>query len=324
MISALDDAQRNIRTLGIKTKLLPKKRALERLKERIEKSTKKGFETWAKGVKAKTHSIKPHHGKIVARDYFVGNAPFAQRKSRKDIPDSFIYQCIIDISKQCPKLHVVADDGALSEACQRNSRLAVHRSLDDFIKTPECIALIKNQEFSHDLPRVTSFLKTQHLVTLSDQLSYVLDTSLPGNNFEDRGIPSDGNEASIDGVYETTEVEFDFESIDYLGFGSILLPFLCTVDADVGFFIFKGDYYVLSDDRQESISVSEYNNDHYFEAQERHEVSVSGVLGITFDLDSLEPGELVSDNLDVMLDEASITLNDIHEIRIKQPPDYIE
>lgn len=85
----LGDTDRKIAVLGIRAKSLPKKHQIKKLLERVEAAAERDFKSWAKAVNAKPHSIRNHHGKQIAKDYFKGHAPFSGKKARNDIPDSF-------------------------------------------------------------------------------------------------------------------------------------------------------------------------------------------------------------------------------------------
>ena len=108
------DLKRKVSMLGIKTTIRPSERQIEHLCKAIEGKIDQDFLKWTKKTKAKTLTISNHHGKRVANDYFSGNAPFSGRKSRKDMPDAFIFQSVRDLSRKFDHLHVVAADGGLS------------------------------------------------------------------------------------------------------------------------------------------------------------------------------------------------------------------
>jgi hypothetical protein len=315
MQRSLHDVQRKLLQLGIKAKALPKNHQLEKLCKTIETTLERDFVKWTKRINAKLHPIRNHHGGRIGNGYFDGSAPFSSKKVRNYIPDAFIFQTILDLSRKVDRLHVITADGTFSEACKNTPKVYVHNSLEAFIKTDDCIALLKNQDFVDHLPQVIQKLEEEEQ-TLITNLSSVLEDSLSGHEFRDDHIPSDGSEASIAGTYDASGIEFDFNKVEYLGGGTVLLPFSCKVDAYVDFYIFKSDYYCLSDERMNSISTSEYGNDHYYLAQERLELNVAGKVSITFDLESLKSDESVLDNFDVMLDEAAFDVNDVDDISV--------
>ena len=315
----LHDLQRKVLSLGIETRVLPKHHQLERLHRTIETAIEKDFLEWSKRVKAKLHPVRTHHGRRIASDYFDGSAPFSGKKSRNDIPDSFIFQTIIDLSRKRDRLHVVIADGALLEACRSISKVIAHNSLDDFIKTEDCIALLINQDFVDYLSKLSRNLEEDKDL-LIDKLGFELSYSLPGHTFTDRRIPSDGNSASILLVSESCEdVHFEFSKMEYLGRGTVLLPFSCTVNAGIDLPNVKSDYYSLSNERRISISASEHHDSRCYLAYEHLKLKVDGTVSISFDLKYMGPGKPGFDDFVVMLDKADFELNGVNGIMVQSP-----
>ena len=281
MQKIMRDIERKILPLGIKAKALPKNHQLERLQKTIETTIERDFLKWSKLIKAKLHPIRNHHGRRIANAYFDGSAPFSREKVRSDIPDSFIFQTILDLSRKIDRLHVVVTDGTLSKACKSISKVIAHNSLDEFIKTEDCIALLKNQDFVDYLSKLSQNLEEDKDL-LIEKLRFDLPQSLPSYAFSDKYIPSDGNNASIVSVSEfCNEVHFEFTKMEYLGKGTVLLPFSCNVDAGVDFHILKSDYHGLSDVRRRSISsTSEQDNSLYYLAHEHVELNIAGKVSI--------------------------------------------
>ena len=72
-------------------------------------------------------------------------------------------------------------------------------------------------------------------------------------------IPDDNNEAVIVGVGEARDTVFKFDRIEYYGDGVIGIPFSCIVECEIMYHIFKQDWYVMSDEESEGISISDCN-----------------------------------------------------------------
>ena len=283
--------------------------------EEMERYVRKDFSAWVKSIDAKVHNVKQHHGREVAKSYFLGDPPFSSKKQRKDFPDAFIFQCIIDLVREVGCLYVITDDGNLCKACEEQENIIVLRSLDDFIKLDIFQSPLRVVKFEDQLSSIIITLKEQKL-KLEDQLFSTLETALAWHNFSDNSIPSDDHDATISSVYELANVEFSFDNIEHLGGGVIQVPFGCRADVEVDYYIFKSDYYTLSDEQLSHISVSEYDNRHYYEAQERLDLSIDGILSISFDLSFLEQEETIIEHIDILLDESDINVDSIDNIEV--------
>ncbi len=301
---------------GLKSQLTDLDNKVKQLRADVETCVREDLERWFKRINAERYPVADHHGANVAEAYFSGEPPFSERKNRKDIPDAFIFETIKDLAGGIKDLHVVVADKGLAGACSKVKGVTVHTSLDDFIKSENCLQLIRNQDFEDQLEKIVEELKV-HKTTLEKKLASCLENEFSMHEFKDEHIPSDGNEAYIEGIEsDPTDIDFDFDKIEYMGYGTILVSFSCKVDCLVNFHMFKNDYHCLSDDRMESISVSEYDNRHYYEAQESLPISVTGSISITFDLDTLPQGETVLSNFKVNLDEAEERLDSIDYVSV--------
>ena len=94
--------------------------ALEELKEDLDDLVSErvaALSKWIKKHKAVRLALTLEQSNNALEAYFKGDPPLKQAKSRKDIPDSFIFQQIIDLKKHCgADLVVVVEDGALRTA----------------------------------------------------------------------------------------------------------------------------------------------------------------------------------------------------------------
>jgi hypothetical protein len=70
------------------------------------------FNQWLETCRAVEYSVNPEHAQRVTDDYFSGAPPFTGLKHRTDIPDSFIWQSILDISNENAPLTIVSNDGS--------------------------------------------------------------------------------------------------------------------------------------------------------------------------------------------------------------------
>ena len=87
-------------TDSIKERLQSFEREVSSLREEAVGNPRIEVREWAERLGATIHPISPSHGARVMRDYFNGSPPYKEKKSRQDIPDSFIWQSVLDLSEQ--------------------------------------------------------------------------------------------------------------------------------------------------------------------------------------------------------------------------------
>ncbi len=253
--------------------------------------------------------IKDHHGQKVIDAYFDGDPPFAAIKNKKDFPDAYIWENIYDLINEVDILHVVCNDGGLKKACESQEKIEIYNNLDKFIKSDKCHEKLRDIYFEEKLPEIISILKTK-IPFLKEQLDGILLNQLPGYTFEDYNIPDDNNEAMVSSVDEAGNLEIDFEKMEYYGEGFIVIPFRCNVEVYADYYIFKGDYYCLPEERIRDIGVFDHN-DHYYRAEETFNLEIQGSLSIVFDISGITESEQIIKEIDQLLENAAIDLEDM-------------
>ena len=97
----------------------------------------KAFAKWLDLKNTVRHSITQEQAQQALEAYFNGDPPLKQPKVRNDLPDSFVFQQVLQIFKTYKsQLVVVTNDNALLVACQQASILC-HKDLRRFFsKSP--------------------------------------------------------------------------------------------------------------------------------------------------------------------------------------------
>jgi rRNA-processing protein FCF1 len=75
-------------------------------------------------------------------DYFAGVGAFKSKKSREDLPDAFILECIRATAQEAPPLHLVSGDKQLREAGEGAGVHHVHESLETLLEHVDIAAAI--------------------------------------------------------------------------------------------------------------------------------------------------------------------------------------
>ena len=280
------------------------------------------FDDWLKEIGAKVYEIENHHGANIAELYFKGELPFKEKKNRNDFPDAFIWQTILDIVEKVDKLNVVAADTALNKTCMPFEKISIYESLDELIKSDKCFAALRDHDFESQFDDILLNLKENEESILETFKELILAEYLERHTFHDPNIPDDNNEATISVINEINELNLTIDEAEYYGDGMIIIPFSCNIDVLAEYWIFKSDYYTISEKRIRTINIEEYGNRHYYEAEENFELNVHGYVSINFELSSVPKTDSFFKHLKKLLDYADIEIDRIEDIEVADNYDY--
>lgn len=236
------------------------------------------FYKWIRDINCTVIEIADAHGKDVIDRYFDGADPFSQIKSRKDIPDAFVYVAIKDVLASIGNsdLDVVTGDGNLFESLRRLERVKAHKAIADLVATHDLSKLLQRTE---NLDAFLGFATSS-----SDNTAIVgaLEDLLPGHAVE--GLPED-YEATVDSFGEIRELSVDATQLDDYGEGIFAVPFSAASECLVGYFMPKYVWHGLAPEKTPT-SVEDWN-DHVFRVDEYFDLRIEGTLSI-----ETEPGAL--------------------------------
>lgn len=266
------------------------------VKDKTLRHIEEEFQEWLNRVGAKKHAIESDHALRVFESYFRGGPPFSSKKARKDIPDAFIFECIRDLHRQYNNVQVVAGDANLRKALEDQLRILTFSSLEDFVDSELCQELLKEQRIGDHFSEIKD-----NIALHSNLLRQIIDSQyekcLQDEIVKDSYIPDDNNEATIQGVYEPEDLEFDFDDIRYFGEGLLGIPFSFRTEALTYYYLFKMDLYGLNDERTNNLSLSDHNK-HYYEVEEHFTLVVSAILTLNIDVDKLGDVEALEEIID--------------------------
>ncbi|QDL53659.1 PIN domain-containing protein [Rhodoferax aquaticus] len=237
------------------------------------------FISWLDSVGAVRHSVSESSARAALEAYFLGTSPLTSPKVRADIPDAFIFQTIVELSKVSAQLFVISADGKVAQASEALKGVSVLKSLGSFIESDPIQAEVLHLDVVENLPLICAELGKYEAE--SNEIFYVLqkeaNEKIVGRTVHSHSIPDDNHEATIQGYYDPENIELDLNNLSYFGGGEFGLPYSYTSTVTLIYYIYKADYYALRDD--DSPSVTDHN-DHYFQAEEEREVTVRGMLKI--------------------------------------------
>ena len=171
---------------------------------------------WMDEFGAVRHEITLEQSNKALDAYFNGNPPLKQPKSRKDIPDAFIFQQIADL-KRChgSDLAIVVEDGALRTACEGIS-ITCWKNLLEFFASPGV-----QEFFSESIIRENDTDICEHVAGIararSDDITAHLEQTLSSEEFRaihDDRFPSEDGEIYITGI--NTPHHIEIEEMEYI------------------------------------------------------------------------------------------------------------
>jgi hypothetical protein len=286
-------AARSITRLSLNPKLVAFSEEISEAAEKILPKagthTADEFTKWTKKCDAKESKIEAEHAVRVIDDYFAGAVPFASTKNRTDIPDSFIWQTVCDLAKEKTRLHFVAQDGALFKAAASLKNVTAYHTLDAFIESPECqkaIQLLPSEVVANNIDRAKRIIP-KHEKALADMVESGIINALSYQTIYDVHINDENGEALITSVGSPEDLTFDFENIEYFGGNELGVHFNATIECELNYAMYIGEFFGLSDEAQARMSTSPLN-DQYFDVDETHRLAVVGTLSLELEKSVLD------------------------------------
>jgi hypothetical protein len=134
-----------------------------------------------------------------------------------------------------------------------------------------------------------------------------IDSALYGKTVTDPSILDDNNEGMVYMINEPSKVDFDFEKVEYYGESEMGVPFDGVTECTLNYAIFRGDYFVMDEERLAHISLGD-RNEHYFDADEEYPIRATGTLQITLDQEKLRNDEITDEEIEELCDDAEYNL----------------
>jgi len=275
------------------------------------------LQSWMTDARAVEHPVQPEHGPRVAASYFGGQQPFRASKHRDDFPDAFIWETALDLVREHGALAVVSTDGRLYQAADEHEQMEAYETLDEFIEDDDIQNALDDltpQLVATNIERIKKLLPTMqdHLV---HSLGNDIVNELAGKTVKHEAIPEDNHEATIMMVGGPENVAFNFTETDHYGDAEIGIPFTATVECELNYAIYKGDYYSLPD--TEDINIGE-RNEHYFDADQDYTINIEGYITVMIDPSELESDELSDQDLRDLINDAD-TSTELTSVDVSVP-----
>jgi hypothetical protein len=261
------------------------------------------FPTWVESIGGKRLLLTEHDALAAMEAYFFGKSPLTQPKDRKDIPDAFIFQSILQLATQAAPLSVIAEDGKVFNASEALDGVKAYKSLGAFIEQPDIQNEILELDVVANLPALRAAFMDHETKSggVASLMEHHAGEELYGRTVHSGSIPDDNHEGTITSYWNPTDLGLDYDKLHYFGNGEFGLPFKFDMTVSITYYIFKSDFYSMDEDKMPSVSD---HNDHYFEAESEIDVRVEGLVKLTIDTDLLKDitAEAIEDYLEASID----------------------
>lgn len=261
----------------------------------VTEDAETGIVKWAEEIGAVVYPLVHEEAEKAMEAYFNGHPPLKEPKIRKDIPDAFLFQSVLSISKNSETLYVISEDGPFHDAATTIPNAQVFKSLNDFIEVPEVQTALQKQDEAEKIAKIIAILKERSNEEIAHVINRSIGEKITWEKIHDNSIPDDNHEATISSYGEAEDIAIDFNDAAYYGEGQLGIPFTCTMLVSAFYYIFKSDYYSIDEARMPSVSD---HNDHYFEAEAEFEIIISGSISIDIDIDQFDENKEVDDYVD--------------------------
>jgi hypothetical protein len=255
------------------------------------------FDTWLKLCRAVEYTVGTSHGQRVAESYFAGTPPFTSIKQRDDLPDNFIWQTLLDITREGDLLNVVTADKALFDAASKTDGMKAFRHIDEFINSDECQKAIKkitDATTVANLIRAAGYLRNDVALLVESAESELIMT-LYGKSVSSDAIPNIDHKGVIGFVGAWKGLDFEFDGLDLYGEAEMGVPFNTVVECSVHYRMTNGEYHSLPLSKRMLIDTVE--SDGYFDVGEGFKIGLEATLSLTFDREAMQEEKLSDDRL---------------------------
>ena len=263
------------------------------------------FTGWLDKNNAVRHPITLEQSQRALEAYFNGHPPLKQPKVRKDIPDSFIFQQILDLKNiYQSQLGIVVEDGALRSACE-NAGIDCWVYLHKFITSPTAQKFLAQTVIEENKTEISNFVHSLANENI-ERISAALETTLLSDDYamlSGDSIPGENHEIYLSSVYTPYAVEV--VDIEYLGGAVFLANVRARVELLYQFPMFKHDFY---DQETDKYYVSPLN-DHYFEVETTDIFQFNGSVELEFPEAIVAPTTV--DEMKSVLKDPSMSASDL-------------
>lgn len=252
---------------------------------KIENSIKEDFYD---KLQAKELIIQPNDTNLMFSKYFEGLPPFENKKSRKDIPDAFIFVSLFKMANDNKNVAFITNDNHLIESInkenQNNSnKIEIFKDIAEFLwantMDEQIHTISKALKINDTQERIKELIKTMESGNGIESFLKCYDfDELYFYQIEDINIPTDDNTATIQYVEDVNShtIQPNFEQIVCIDSNTFQFPITFEVEVEMELLIFKADVYNFMGEWGGSIA--QERNDHYYEVEKSATIKISAMI----------------------------------------------
>lgn len=234
-------------------------------------------------LQAQVEDTANHHGKRVLASYFSGNPPFTSAKARSDFPDAFLFESVRDALNDVDEgaVAVVTKDANLAKHLSGLGNIFIFETLEDFVESAAVQELVDaagaEAQWKQRLPQIVEMLQQIDDEDLVTRMSNSFVDKLAMTNVSHSSIPADNGDATVSMVGDPTDIQIDWDSLSDYGPGLVRVPFSCSSEVLLDFYVYYADAYGMDSDHI-SVTWADPEDHPYFDAQSHATVHVEGYL----------------------------------------------
>lgn len=266
--------------------------SLEEGAESVQEAAGQEFSEWVADLGGVQHRLTVEQSVAALDAYFEGRPPLKKPKNRDDIPDSFVFQQILEVYSECDNVVVIAGDNRLAEAARGLEGAEVFTSVGDFVENEvvrSCLLKLDMSELDveSEIGVIVGYIRDleERHAFVESFLEGTEGDFLDGHVLHHSSIPGDFHEATVSAYGRISQISIDFDEMDYFGEGEFGLPIsFLWKEVLASYYLFKGEFMDVVD---RNISGLNEQNDHYYEVEEYFDLEVDAMLVLSVNLAKL-------------------------------------
>ena len=236
------------------------------------------FIHWLEDACAVRHPLTLEQASNALDAYFSGAPPLKEPKVRKDIPDSFVFQKLLELHQtHGSQLRVVVADQSLADAV-RDAGIPVWATLREFLTSPDVQSLVAEQVIATNQPAVDN-----HVLALAEKSTEIIAKALEQALLSDEAtiqygnhFPGESGQIYLSGIAIPHDVHIG--DVEYIGGTVFLANIAASVELMYEYPLPTHDALALDATK---FSVSPLN-DHYLQVETTDEFDFCACLEIEF------------------------------------------
>ncbi|MDH5542048.1 MAG: PIN domain-containing protein [Nitrospinota bacterium] len=251
--------------------------------------------------------------------YFNGSPPFKSIKNRADFPDAFIWYFLEELKgKVYGDLVFISRDKPFREMVDNNGEgtIMVFDTLKAFLGNKNCQDILKKIDELPYYQNILNFLKQNDSI-LNDKVTNLSLSELAWMEIHSPLIPNDNNDALISMIPDPINIEIDTTNANYFGNGLLSIPITFDMpETLVDYTLLKSQFYTLSDEKVEKISVSDDQMEHIIEVQEYFDINVASDISLKVDIEEVKKRKPNEANIRDIIERAELKFEGILDLDI--------